>query len=100
MDDAAKAPEDVMSAVIAGAQIFIPLDDLVDYNAEFDRLTKEKKRLEGEVTRVEKKLANQGFISKAPQNVIDEEKAKQAQYEEMLSKVTEQLATVAEKVGK
>jgi len=100
VDDAAKAPEDVMSAVIAGAQIFIPLDDLVDYNAEFDRLTKEKKRLEGEVTRVEKKLANQGFISKAPQNVIDEEKAKQAQYEEMLSKVTEQLATVAEKVGK
>jgi valyl-tRNA synthetase len=98
--DANEAPADVMSAVIAGAQIFIPLDELVDYEAELERLTKEKSRLEGEVTRVEKKLANQGFVAKAPQKVVDEEKAKKAQYEEMLAKVTEQLATVRSKVGK
>jgi valyl-tRNA synthetase len=98
--DSSYAPADVMSAVIAGAQIFIPLDELVDYEAEFSRLSREKERLESEVARVEKKLSNQGFVSKAPQKVVDEEKAKKAQYEEMLAKVAEQLAAVAEKVGK
>jgi len=98
--DSSYAPADVMSAVIAGAQIFIPLDELVDYEAEFVRLSREKDRLEGEVIRVDKKLSNQGFVSKAPQKVVDEEKAKKVQYEEMLAKVSEQLSAVAEKVGK
>ena len=54
--DKAVLPEDVMSAVIAGAEIYIPTDDLLDYRAEFERLSKEKKRLEGEVKRVVGKL--------------------------------------------
>ena len=57
-------PEEVMSAVIDGVEIFIPLDDLVDFNAEFDRLTKETKKLEGEVKRVVGKLSNEGFLAK------------------------------------
>ena len=56
-----------MSAVIVGIEIFIPLDDLVDFNAEYDRLTKEKKKLEGEVKRVAGKLSNEGFLAKAPE---------------------------------
>ncbi|MGN0719497.1 MAG: class I tRNA ligase family protein, partial [Anaerovoracaceae bacterium] len=95
----AEVPEDVMSAVIDGAEIYIPLDDLVDYQAELDRLTKEKKRLEGEVERVVKKLSNQGFISKAPEKVINEEKEKQVKYEEMLAKVTARLELVSAKVN-
>ena len=74
-------------------------DDLVDYQAELDRLTKEKKRLEGEVERVVKKLSNQGFISKAPEKVINEEKEKQVKYEEMLAKVTARLELVSAKVN-
>ncbi len=93
-------PEEVMSAVIAGIEIFIPLDDLVDFNAEYDRLTKEKKKLEGEVKRVAGKLSNEGFLAKAPEKVINEEKEKQAKYKEMLAKVEERLAMVAKKVGK
>ncbi len=89
-----------MSAVIAGIEIFIPLDDLVDFNAEFDRLTKEKKKLEGEVKRVSGKLSNQGFLAKAPEKVINEEKEKQAKYEDMLAKVEARLAMVAKKVNK
>ena len=89
-----------MSAVINGAEIFIPLDELVDFNAEFERLTKEKKKLEGEVARVKGKLSNQGFISKAPEKVINEEKAKQVKYEEMLAGVIERLALVEKKLGK
>ena len=55
-----------MSAVVSGAEIFIPLDDIMDYEAELERLEKEKKKLEGEVKRVRGKLSNEGFVSKAP----------------------------------
>ena len=95
-----QAPEEAMSAVIDGAEIFIPLEDLVDYNAEYDRLIKEQKRLEGEVKRVEGKLSNQGFVSKAPEKVINEEKEKMVKYKEMLEKVTDRLATIGAKLGK
>jgi len=98
--DKADVPEEVMSAVVAGAEVFIPLDDIMDYEAEYDRLTKEKKKLEGEVKRVVGKLSNEGFVSKAPEKVINEEKAKQVKYEEMLAKVIDRLAIVEKKVGK
>ena len=98
--DKAGVPEEVMSAVINGVEIFIPLDDLVDFNAEFDRLTKEKKKLEGEVARVKGKLSIQGFLAKAPEKVVNDEKAKQEKYEDMLAKVEERLAMVAKKVNK
>lgn len=97
-DQKDEVPEEVMSAVIDGAEIYIPLDDLVDYKAELERLTKEKKRLEGEVSRVKGKLSNQGFISKAPEKVINEEKEKMIKYEEMLKKVAERLDLVSRKV--
>ena len=89
-----------MSAVLDGAEIFIPLDDLVDFNAEFERLTKEKKRLEGEVKRVVGKLSNEGFVAKAPEKVINEEREKKVKYEEMLEKVISRLEMVAKKVEK
>ena len=94
----ADVPEEVMSAVVAGAEIFIPLDDIMDYEAELDRLRKEKKKLEGEVKRVVGKLSNEGFIKKAPEKVINEEKVKQVKYEEMLAKVCDRLAVVEKKV--
>ena len=96
----AEVPEEVMSAVVAGAEVFIPLDDIMDYEAELERLTKEKKKLEGEVKRVKGKLSNEGFISKAPERVINEEKAKQVKYEEMLANVCDRLALVEKKVAK
>ena len=88
-----------MSAVVDGAEIFVPLDDLMDYKAELARLQKEKKRLEGEVKRVVGKLSNQGFVSKAPEKVVAEERAKKDKYEEMLAKVTDRLAMVERKLG-
>ncbi len=98
-EDKAGIPEEVMSAVIDGAEIYVPLDDLVDYKAELERLTKEKKKLEGEVERVVKKLSNPGFVGKAPEKVINEEKEKQVKYEEMLAKVSARLEMVAKKVN-
>ena len=96
--DKKDVPEETMSAVVDGAEVYIPLDELMDYKAELDRLTKEKKRLEGEVKRAVGKLNNQGFVSKAPAKVVEEEKAKKAMYEEMLAKVADRLALVEAKL--
>ena len=91
------APDDVMSAVIDGAEILVPLDELVDIAAEIERLEKEKKRLEGEVMRVDKKLSNQGFVAKAPAAVVEEERQKGEKYREMLETVTSRLEAIKAK---
>lgn len=97
-DDKANVPDEVMSAVTADCEIFIPLAELVDYKAEFERLTGEKKKLEGEVKRCEGKLSNKGFTDKAPEKVVNEEKDKLKKYNEMLAKVCETLAIVEKKI--
>lgn len=79
--------------VVDGAEIYLPLDELVNKREELARLAKEKKQLEGEIKRVEGKLSNQGFIAKAPEKVVEEERAKGKKYQEMLEKV---LASIAE----
>ncbi len=84
--------EDAVSAVIAKAIIYLPFAELVDIEKEIERLQKEEKRLMGELTRSEKMLSNEKFISKAPQAKIDEEKAKQQKYQEMMEQVRNQLA--------
>lgn len=83
-----------VNIVVPSAEIFLPLDELVDKDAELKRLNTEKKKLEGEIKRVEGKLSNQGFIAKAPQKVVDEEKAKGEKYKEMLEKVLESIQSM------
>ena len=100
ISDKSELPEEVMSGVITDAEIFINMDELMDYNAEFERLGKEKKKLESEVARGEKKLGNEGFVAKAPENVIAMEREKLENYRIKLAKVTERLAIVEKKLGK
>ena len=100
IENKSQAPEEAMSAVTGGAEIYIPLEDLVDYEAEYARLSKEEKRLKAEVARACGKLSNQGFVSKALEKVIREEKEKLEKYEDMLDKVSARLAKVAEKAGR
>ncbi len=83
--------KELSSTVVDGAEIFIPLEELLDIDAEIKRLQKEKEKLLAEVKRVEGKLSNQGFISKAPEKVVEEEKEKMMRYKEMLTKVEERL---------
>lgn len=85
--DKNEVPENAVSLVVKGGELFMPLLDLVDKEKELERLNKEKKKLEGEVERIDKKLSNQGFVSKAPQAVIDGEKEKREKYQEMLNAV-------------
>ncbi|MBF8984461.1 valine--tRNA ligase [Lutibacter sp. B2] len=91
-------PEDAIAAVIPGAEIFLPLDDLVDFEKEIERLEKEKAKLEQEVKRVIGKLSNQGFLAKAPESLVEEEKKKQEKYESMLDRVVERLEGMKNKI--
>lgn len=90
--DKSGVPDDAVTAVLAGAEIFIPLEDLVDIAKELERLEKEKANLEKELERVNSKLSNEGFISKAPAKVVEEEQAKKARYSEMYEKVLARIA--------
>ncbi|KJY58522.1 Valine--tRNA ligase [Lactobacillus kimbladii] len=85
------APKLAKTAVIAGAQIFVPLADLVNIDDEIKRMTKEEKDLQAEVERSTKKLNNQGFVAHAPEVVINKEKAKKADYENQLQNVQERI---------
>ncbi len=80
-----------VNIVVDSAEIFIPMGELVDKSKELERLNAEKKKLEGEIKRVEGKLSNEGFVAKAPQKVIDEEKEKGRKYSQMLEKVLESI---------
>ncbi len=80
-----------VSAVIDKATIYMPLEDLVDFEKERERLLGEKKRLEGELKRVNGMLQNEKFMSKAPEKKIAEEKEKLNKYQIMMSKVEEEL---------
>lgn len=80
-----------VNVIVPGAEIYLPMSELVDKDKELARLNSEKKRLEGEIKRVEGKLNNQGFVSKAPKKVVDEEKAKGVKYKDMLDKVIENI---------
>mgnify|MGYP001863578804 FL=1 len=79
--------ENAVSLVSSGAEIFIPLGDLVDKEKESARLGKEIKDVRDEIARAEGKLANKGFVEKAPQKLIDAEKAKLEKYRAMLEKL-------------
>lgn len=97
-DQRSDIPEDCVAAVVQGAEIFMPLDDLIDYKKELERLTREQGKLQQEIDRVTAKLSNEGFVAKAPEKLIQEEKDKQQKFAEMLAKVTERLNAVAAKL--
>lgn len=85
------APDDAMTAVVTGAEIFLPLEGLIDFEKEIARLEKELKKWESEVELVGKKLANEGFVSKAPEKVVEAEKQKQVEYIDKREKVKQRL---------
>jgi len=90
-NDNSNIPEDAVSVVIQGATIYMPFAELVDIDKEIERLTDEKSKLLKEIERVTKKLSNQGFVAKAPAQVIEDERGKQEKYKQMLAQVEERL---------
>ena len=91
-DDKSGIGDDAVSVVIPKATIYMPFAELVDISKEIERLNKEVEKLNKELARVNGMLSNPNFVSKAPEKKINEEKAKQAKYQQMMDQVKEQLA--------
>ncbi len=86
------AIQDSANAVTANARIFIPMDELVDKEKELARLTKEKTKAQKDVDFLSGKLANEGFLAKAPEKLIQAEQAKLAKAQEKLEKILQSMA--------
>jgi valyl-tRNA synthetase len=80
-------PQDAISIILSEAQVYISLGSLVNLEEEIEKLNQQKSDLEKEIMRCEKMLNNPGFINKAPQAKIEEEKAKLAKYQESYKEV-------------
>ena len=79
-------PENAISIIVDGIELYMPLENLVDMEKEKQRKQEEKKKIEAEIQRAEKMLSNPGFVSKAPTAKIQEEREKLEKYKEMLKK--------------
>lgn len=94
--DKAGIPVTAVVAIFDGGEVYIPLEDLIDIDKELERLSKEKESILGELKRVEGKLGNEAFVSKAPEKVISAEKEKQAKYLEMFKGIEERISLLSQ----
>ena len=92
-----KEVEDAVSLIFNDFKIYIPLKNLIDYDKERKRLKDEIKKLESEIKRAEGKLNNQGFVSKAPEAVVNEEREKLEKYKDLLVKTQESYKEIEDK---
>ena len=90
--------DDMVSVVVPDASVYLPLEDLIDFAQEIERLDKEETRLNKEIARAEGMLGNEKFVSKAPESKVQEERKKLEKYRQMLTEVQERLAGLKQKV--
>ena len=83
--------DDAVSIVVPGATVYLPLEDLVDFEQERERLKKEEERLNSEIKRAQGMLANERFTSKAPADKVQAERDKLEKYTKMLEQVKERI---------
>ena len=91
----AEKPENAMAGVVSGVEIYLPLKGLIDVEKETARLKKEEEKLQKEIKRLTGKLSNEGFLAKAPEQVVAAEREKLAGYEEKLKAVESRIADLA-----
>lgn len=89
--------DDAVSVVVPDATVYVPLEELIDFEQEKERLTKEETRLNKEIARSNGMLNNEKFVSKAPAAKVQEEREKLEKYEQMLAQVKERLAGLQKK---
>ena len=87
-------PENSATAVVRKMELFIPLEGLVDFDKEIERLQKQIEDMEGRLNAVNRKLGNENFVSRAPENVVTNEREKQSNYQENLEKLIENLKSL------
>ncbi len=93
-------PKDALSAVIDGAEVFVPLAGHVDFELEFKRLDRELKKLLGELSGVEKKLSNEEFLKKAPGEVVEKERVRLKSLTEKRARIEEGLERIKGFLGR
>ncbi len=86
-----EAGEKLVTKVLPACTLYIPMGELVDFEKERERLNKELEKVTEEIRRADGKLNNQGFISKAPKNLIDNEREKLNKFQGLRQKILEQL---------
>ncbi len=90
--------EDAVSIVVPDATVYVPLEELIDFEQEIERLTKEENRLTKEIARSNGMLKNEKFISKAPEAKVQEEREKLEKYQQMMVQVQERLTGLKDKI--
>ena len=83
--------QNALSIITDGIELYIPFEELVDIEEERKRMEEEKKKVIAEIERASKMLSNPGFVNKAPEAKINEEKAKLEKYQNMLKNLEERL---------
>ena len=86
--------EDAVTAVTDSARAFIPMNELVDKDKELARLNKEKEKVQKDIDFLSGKLNNPGFVAKAPEKLIEAEKAKLAKAEEKMQKINQSIESL------
>ena len=86
--------DDDKTSVVGGATVILPLAGLINKEAEILRLNKEKERLSNELKRVHGKLSNEKFVANAPENVVQQEKEKEAKYQSQYDEVSLRLQSL------
>ena len=94
--ESAERPKSCATAVVGGAMLFIPLEGIIDFNKEAMRLEKEISKLTKELSAVSKKLENENFLNKAPQDVVEQVKAKHSHLQEKQQKLQSNLERINE----
>lgn len=89
--------DSAVTIITADAKIYIPMDELVDFKAELERLNKEKAAVQKDIDFVSGKLNNQNFVAKAPAKLVEEQKEKLAKYTEQMAMIDEAIAKIANK---
>ena len=92
-----KAPEDLsgmVTVVTHGANVYLPLAELVDFEKERERIAKERQKAAENLARIEQKLSNEKFVSKAPEAVVNAEREKAEKARALIAKLDESAAAL------
>ena len=87
----AAKPENSVSRVISGIEVYLPLKGLIDVEKEVARMNKELQAIENELSRIDGKLANAGFIAKAPAAVLEQQKTRRTEIMEKMTAIRGQI---------
>ena len=92
----AEKPHLALSSMVRAGQVFLPVGDLLDPKAEVERLQKELKTVESNLAKSEKKLSSESFVARAPEDVVETERARLAESKLRRTRILENIASLSE----